>query len=43
MSPEAALARRSAGDQVFVMNSNYLGEIVRAGGDAPHYLALDTP
>lgn len=43
LSPESGLARLSAGDQVFVMNSNYLGEIVRAGGDALHYLALDAP
>ncbi|MCX7033565.1 MAG: class I SAM-dependent methyltransferase [Arenimonas sp.] len=43
LSPEAGLARLSAGDQVFVMNSNYLGEIVRAGGDSLQYIALDTP
>jgi SAM-dependent methyltransferase len=43
LSQEAGLARLSAGDHVFVMNSNYLGEIVRAGGDTLHYLTLDTP
>jgi len=43
LSPADGLARLSAGDQVFVMNSNYHDEIVRAGGDSLQYLALDTP
>ena len=43
LSPETGLARLSAGDQVFVMNSNYLDEIVRAGGNALQYTVLDTP
>ena len=43
LSPETGLACLSAGDQVFVMNSNYLGEIVRAGGDTLQYFALDCP
>lgn len=43
LSPEQGLARLRTDDQVFVMNSNYLGEIVRAGGERLHYTTLDTP
>lgn len=43
LSPSNAMARLSAGDRVFVMNSNYLDEIVRAGGNALQYTALDNP
>lgn len=43
LSPEAGLARLSDGDQVFVMNSNYLGEIARAGGNRLQYTTLDSP
>ena len=41
LSPEIGLARLTAGDQVFVMISNYLDEIVLAGGNALQYTALD--
>lgn len=41
LSPEAALARLEPGTQVFVMNSNYLDEIVRVGGRHLNYVTVD--
>jgi hypothetical protein len=30
-------------DQVFVMDSNYLGEITRAGDERLHYISVESP
>ena len=43
LSAEQGLARLADGDQVYVMNSNYLDEIVRAGGSRLVYTTLDNP
>jgi Methyltransferase domain/C-methyltransferase C-terminal domain len=43
LSPELGLRRLEAGDTVFVMNSNYLGEIAAAGGDHLNYITVDQP
>ena len=40
-SPETALQRLSAGDNIFVMNSNYLTEIVAHCGSDYSYIAVD--
>jgi len=41
LSPEAGLLNLVAGDDVFVMNSNYLSEISLQGGNKLHYIAAD--
>ncbi len=41
LSPMDGLQRLGAGDIVFVMNSNYHGEIVAAGGDHLNYITVD--
>ncbi len=43
LSAEQGLARLAEQDQVYVMNSNYLDEIVRAGGSRLQYTTLDNP
>jgi hypothetical protein len=40
-APEEALGRLSPADNVFVMNSNYLGEIVAQSGNRHSYLTVD--
>lgn len=41
LAPSDALAARAGGTDLFVMNSNYLAEIVGMGGPAHHYIAVD--
>jgi len=41
LSPASGLARLSAGDDVFVMNSNYIDEISALGGDHLTYILVD--
>jgi SAM-dependent methyltransferase len=41
LAPEAALARLGDGARIYVMNSNYLDEIRRAGGDRHAYIQAD--
>jgi SAM-dependent methyltransferase len=41
LSPEAGLAQLSAGDDVFVMNSNYIDEIATLGGTHLNYILAD--
>lgn len=41
LSPQHGLQRLDAGDNVFVMNSNYLGEIATLGGDHLNYITVD--
>lgn len=43
LSPQQGLQRLVAGDNVFVMNSNYLGEIAAVGGDHLNYITVDQP
>lgn len=43
MSPEQALRELPRGTRTWVMNSNYLGEIERAAGDALDLRAIDAP
>lgn len=43
LSPQQGLRRLRTGDNVFVMNSNYLGEIAAAGGDHLNYITVDQP
>lgn len=43
LSPEYGLQRLEAGDNVFVMNSNYLREIACLGGDRINYITVDQP
>jgi SAM-dependent methyltransferase len=43
LSPQQGLQRLDAGDNVFVMNSNYLGEISAIGGDHLNYITVDQP
>jgi hypothetical protein len=42
-SPALGLGRLQAGDDVFVMNSNYLPEIASLGGDHLNYITVDQP
>jgi len=42
-SPERGLQKLDPGDSVFVMNSNYLREIVDLGGDRINYIIVDQP
>jgi SAM-dependent methyltransferase len=42
LSPEAGLAQLSAGDDVFVMNSNYLTEISGLGGSGLNYILAES-
>lgn len=42
LSPADGLARLADGDDVFVMNSNYIDEIVAAGGDKLNYQLADS-
>jgi hypothetical protein len=41
VSPEVGLAQLSPGDDVFVMNSNYIEEIRILGGNALNYILAD--
>ncbi|PIP79909.1 MAG: methyltransferase [Gammaproteobacteria bacterium CG22_combo_CG10-13_8_21_14_all_40_8] len=41
LSPDAALEILNDGDQVFVMNSNYLDEITLLGGEKLTYICID--
>lgn len=41
LSPQHGLARARAGSDIFVMNSNYLGEIEALGGKAFNYIPVD--
>jgi SAM-dependent methyltransferase len=41
LSPEIGLSRLTAGDDVFVMNSNYLNEISSLGGAKLNYIPVD--
>lgn len=41
VSPDCALAQLRDGGDVFVMNSNYLSEIINYGGDHLNYIAVD--
>ncbi len=41
LSPELGLARLSAGDDVYVMNSNYIDEISELGGNHLNYISVD--
>lgn len=41
LSPDIGLARLSAGDSVFVMNSNYINEISDLGGSGLNYVPVD--
>lgn len=41
LSPASGLARLSVGDDVFVMNSNYLDEITSLGGNHLNYISAD--
>jgi hypothetical protein len=43
LSPEMGLNRLAAGDNVFVMNSNYLPEISSLGGKYLNYITMDQP
>lgn len=43
LSPAHGLQRLGAGDDVFVMNSNYLPEIASLGGDRLNYITVDQP
>ncbi|HVR80723.1 MAG TPA: class I SAM-dependent methyltransferase [Luteimonas sp.] len=43
LSPTLGLERLGAGDDVFVMNSNYLPEIANLGGDHLNYITVDQP
>jgi SAM-dependent methyltransferase len=42
LSPQAGLARLNRGADIFVMNSNYLGEIQGLAGPAFNYIAVDS-
>ncbi len=41
LGPEAAMRRLQPGDNIFVMNSNYLDEIVAQSGNQYHYCKAD--
>lgn len=41
LSPASGLARLSAGDDIFVMNSNYIDEISSLGGNNFNYILVD--
>lgn len=41
LSPKNGLPRLTAGDDIFVMNSNYLGEISTLGGSHINYIPVD--
>jgi SAM-dependent methyltransferase len=41
LAPREALAAHAGGTDVFVMNSNYLAEIITMGGPAHHYIPVD--
>lgn len=43
LSPAHGLKELNSGDAVFVMNSNYLGEIAATGGDHLNYITVDQP
>jgi len=43
LSPERGVQKLDPGDSVFVMNSNYLREIVDLGGDRINYITVDQP
>jgi hypothetical protein len=40
-APETALARLTPGSEIYVMNSNYLAEISKMGGDRFQYIPVD--
>lgn len=42
LAPGQGLSRLADGDYVFVMNSNYLGEITCVGGERLHYISVDS-
>jgi SAM-dependent methyltransferase len=41
LAPAEALPQLAAGDEIFVMNSNYLPEIMATAGDRPTYICVD--
>jgi hypothetical protein len=41
LSPGSALRRMAGGDTIYVMNSNYIGEITAAAGNAFNYIPVD--
>jgi SAM-dependent methyltransferase len=43
LSPDEGLRNLRAGDDIFVMNTNYLHEITRFGGDQFNYITVDQP
>jgi hypothetical protein len=43
LSPILGLERLAAGDNVLVMNSNYLPEITSLGGRYLNYITVDQP